>query len=98
MTTESVLTFSNKFAEFDETNFDDSSGSEATDMTTQEAMFYCLPAQHLSRDKKIAMHEILCNSNALDSELGEMQINIAAASLENYLFFASAMSETPLVY
>ena len=62
VTTESVLTFSNKFAEFDETNFDDSSGSEATDMTTQEAMFYCLPAQHLSRDKKIAMHEILCNS------------------------------------
>ena len=40
VTTEAVLTFSNKFAEFDETNFDDSSGSEATDMTTQEAMFY----------------------------------------------------------
>ena len=52
VTTESVLTFSNKFAEFDETNFDDSSGSEATDMTTQEGMFYCLPVQHLSRDKK----------------------------------------------
>ena len=98
MTTESVLTFSNKFAEFDETNFDDSSGSEATDMTTQEAMFYCLPAQHLSRDKKLRCTKYFAILNASESEFAEMQINIATASLESFLFFASAMSETPLVY